>query len=138
MLFTYWICDNREPCLRACQQRAAPILNHAKRSDTAHGWPGIASMSSDAYATGQALVALNAAGVAPSDPVYQRGVNYLLSTQLQDGSWFQKRRALPVQPYFDNGFPHGDDQWISVSATNWAVIALSLAAPNPATKPAGL
>ena len=109
--------------------------------DTQHsdgGWPGIASMSSDAYASGQALVALNAAGVAPSDPVYQRGVNYLLSTQLQDGSWFQKRRALPVQPYFDNGFPHGDDQWISVSATNWAVMALALAAPNPVTKPAGL
>lgn len=57
--------------------------------------------------------------------------------QLQDGSWFQKRRALPVQPYFDNGFPHGDDQWISVAATNWAVMALALAAPNPGTKPTG-
>jgi N-acyl-D-amino-acid deacylase len=101
------------------------------------GWPGIASMPSDAYATGQALVALNAAGISPSDPEYQGGVNYLLTTQLQDGSWFQKRRALPVQPYFDNGFPHGDEQWISVAATNWAVMALALAAPNPGTKPTG-
>jgi len=108
--------------------------------DTQHsdgGWPGIATMPSDAYATGQALVALHAAGVSPSDPAYQHGVNYLLATQLEDGSWFQKRRALPVQPYFDNGFPHGDDQWISVSATNWAVMALALAGPGSVTKPTG-
>jgi fumarate hydratase class II len=36
-----------------------------------------------------------------------------------------------------HGFPHGDDQWISVAATNWAVMALALAAPNPGTKPTG-
>jgi hypothetical protein len=83
------------------------------------------------------MVALNAAGVLPADRVYQRGVEYLLSTQLQDGSWYMKTRALAVQPYFDNGFPHGEDQWIAASATNWAVMALALATPPKTASRAG-
>jgi len=33
---------------------------------------------------------------------------------------------LPFQPYFESGFPHGDDQWISAAATSWAAMALAL------------
>ena len=69
------------------------------------GWPGIASMSSDAYATGQALVALNAAGVVPTDRIYQRGVEYLLSTQLMDGSWYMKTRGAAGAALFRRRFP---------------------------------
>ena len=48
----------------------------------------IPTLASDAYATGQALTALAQTGMAkPSDPVYQKGVRFLLSSQLQDGSW---------------------------------------------------
>jgi len=36
---------------------------------------------------------------------------------------------MTFQPYFDSGFPHGFDQWISAAGTSWATIALSLAAP---------
>jgi len=63
-----------------------------------------------------------------TDRVYQRGVRYLLDTQLEDGSWFAKSRSVPLQPYFDNGFPHKTDQWISAAATNWATMALVRAA----------
>jgi hypothetical protein len=31
-------------------------------------------------------------------------------------------------PLFDSDFPYGRDQWISVAATNWAVMALAEAA----------
>ena len=87
-------------------------------------------MASDAYATGQALASLHQSGaVAAADPAYQRGVKYLLSTQLEDGSWHMRSRSIPFQPYFESGFPHGPDQWISAAATNWAVMALI-----PATK----
>jgi hypothetical protein len=55
-------------------------------------------------------------------------VAFLLRTQLEDGSWFVRSRAIPVQPYFDSGFPHGRDQFISAAATNWATMALMLAA----------
>jgi len=37
---------------------------------------------------------------------------------------------MAFQPYFDAGFPHGFDQWISAAGTNWATMALSLASPR--------
>ena len=92
------------------------------------GWAQLPTMQSDAYATGQALYALNQAGGVPAtDPAYRRGVQYLLRTQAEDGSWHVKTRALPVQPYFDSGFPYGHDQWISSAGTSWAAMALALA-----------
>ena len=93
------------------------------------GWGGLPTLASDAYATGQALVALKESGVlAAADPAYQRGVAFLLSTQLEDGSWYVRSRSVPFQPYFESGFPHGPDQWISSAATNWAAMALLPAA----------
>jgi hypothetical protein len=82
-------------------------------------------MQADAYATGQALYALQAGGLATSNPAYLAGVNYLLRTQLEDGTWYVHSRAIPFQPYFESGFPHGTDQFISAAATSWAAIALA-------------
>ncbi|MEN3335933.1 MAG: hypothetical protein V7641_5298 [Blastocatellia bacterium] len=91
------------------------------------GWAQLSTLASDAYATGQALVALRqAGGIALTDPAYKRGIAFLLKTQLEDGSWYVKSRAIPLQPYFESGFPHGHDQWISAAATNWAAMALAL------------
>jgi ankyrin repeat protein len=90
------------------------------------GWPQLPAMKSDAYATGQALYALNyGAGMAASQEAYRRGVDFLLRTQLEDGSWYVRRRGFAFQPYVDYGFPHGRDQFISAAATSWAVIGLS-------------
>jgi hypothetical protein len=91
------------------------------------GWAQLPSLAaSDAYATGQALIALNtASAVLPADPVFQRGAKFLLQTQAHDGSWFVRSRAIPGQPYFESGFPYETDQYISVAATNWAVMALA-------------
>jgi hypothetical protein len=102
----------------------------AQRSDG--GWSDLASMSSTAYATGKALVALRTSDVPATDSAYQRGVQYLLKTQMPDGSWYVKTRAAALQPYFDNGFPHGVDQWISAAGTSWATMALTFAARAPA------
>jgi hypothetical protein len=80
-------------------------------------------MASDAYATGQTLVALHESGaLAVIDTAHQCGMRFLLNTQLEDGSWYVKSRSHPFQPYFESGFPHGHDQWISAAATNWAVM----------------
>jgi len=95
------------------------------------GWSQNAFLSSDAYATGQTLYALHQAGaIEPSDKAYQRGVIYLLNTQLADGSWHVKSRALKFQPYFQSGFPHEHDQWISSAGTAWAATALALGLPS--------
>ena len=92
-------------------------------------------MASDAYSTGQALVALREAGIlSPRDPRYQRGVRYLVDSQLEDGSWLVRTRAPSFQPYFDSEFPHGYDQFISAAATNWAVMALIPAAAAGASR----
>jgi len=97
------------------------------------GWAQIEGMASDAYATGSALVALAESGVSKSEhQAYQRGLRYLLKTQLPDGSWYVKSRSKPFQKYYASGFPHGHDQFVSIAASSWATTALALACePNP-------
>lgn len=102
---------------------AAQALIAAQRPDG--GWAQLSNLSTDAYATGQALVALAVSGqISTSDPVYRRGIDYLLRTQLADGSWLVRSRVFPFQVYRDAGFPHGKDQCISAAGTGWAVMAL--------------
>ncbi len=116
-------------------QNAAQELIASQRPDG--GWGQLRGLETDAYATGQALVALRWAGqMAATDPVYQRGVAFLLRTQMPDGSWLVRTRSVPVQPYKESGFPHGPNQWISASGTSWAAMALTLALP--ANQPASL
>jgi N-acyl-D-amino-acid deacylase len=95
------------------------------------GWGQKPDMDSDAYATGSVLVALSETGYcSQGDPVFQRGVAYLLKTQLDDGSWHVVSRSKPFQKYFETGFPHGTDQFISSAASSWAVWALLLSLPE--------
>ncbi|HYZ85083.1 MAG TPA: ankyrin repeat domain-containing protein [Bryobacteraceae bacterium] len=110
-------------------QQAAADLIAQQRPDG--GWAQLPGLESDAYATGQAMVALNQAGaLSASDKTYQQGVAYLLRTQLADGSWVVRSRSSPFQPLKDSGFPHGRDQWISAAGTSWAAMALSLSQPK--------
>ncbi len=93
------------------------------------GWPQLDSLQTDAYATGQSLYALNQSGQLPvTSPAYQKGIDFLLSTQLADGSWHVKTRSYPFVPYVNSGFPHDKDQFISAAGSNWATMALILAA----------
>ncbi len=89
------------------------------------GWSQLPTMESDAYATGQALVVLRQTGLSPDDAACRRGVEFLLRTQCDDGSWWVRTRSKPIQVFFDNGDPHGNDQFISIPATSWAVAALA-------------
>src|SRR5262245_22178664 len=93
------------------------------------GWSQLPELSSDAYATGEALFALGSAGrMAVNDSVFRRAVDYLMSTQASDGSWHVKSRSIWLQPYLESGFPHGRDQFISTAGTAWATLALTLTA----------
>jgi len=96
------------------------------------GWGQTRDLPSDAYATGQALYALHEIGVPAGDGVWRRGIGFLLRTQLEDGSWHVKTRAAGFQPYFQSGFPHEHDQWISAAGTAWATMALASAIPKKA------
>jgi ankyrin repeat protein len=105
----------------------ADVLRRQQREDG--GWAQLPTLKSDAYATGLVLVTLHqAASVQPQHDPYRKGVAFLLTQQLSDGSWFVETRASPVQVAVDSVFSHGKDQWISSSATTWSTMALMLGA----------
>lgn len=111
---------------------AATALLSGQRSDG--GWAQLPGLESDAYATGQVLFALHEAGTLKgTDPQYRTGVQFLLRTQRPDGSWHVKSRAMGFQPYFESGYPHGHDQWISSAGAAWATLALATAVEPPRT-----
>jgi len=111
--------------------RAARALAAMQRADG--GWSQLIGTDSDAYATGQVLFALaTAAKMSASDAIYRNGVDFLLKTQAADGTWHVKSRSIWLQPYFESGFPYGQDQFISTAGTAWASMALA-AVPRPAT-----
>jgi len=111
-------------------QKAARALVAMQKSDG--GWSQFPTLTSDAYATGQVLFALNTAGKMPAtDPVYRKGIEYLLRTQAEDGSWHVTSRSIWLQPYFESGFPYGQDQFISAAGSAWASMALTAAVEPP-------
>jgi ankyrin repeat protein len=109
------------------EQRVQELMA-LQRSDG--GWGQTPDLPTDAYATGQALYALNEVGMAVTDGAWQRGAEYLRRTQAGDGSWHVKTRAAGFQPYFQSGFPYEHDQWISSAGTAWAAMALAAAIPT--------
>jgi ankyrin repeat protein len=114
----------------ASPQALAPLVRAlvaAQRPDG--GWAQLPRLGSDAYATGQALVALQrAGGLDAGHPSVRRGLAHLLSQQRDDGSWLVETRLheqdLVSPPYFETGFPHGPHQIISAMGTTWAAMAL--------------
>ena len=115
-------------CRRRLAEEARGAILADQQPDGA--WRQHGGVAADAYATGQSLYVLaKAGGVAPADPAYQRGVNYLLATQNANGSWRVTSRAPKFQAFFNSGFPYGGDQWISAWATSWATMALAQAVP---------
>jgi ankyrin repeat protein len=130
----HWAGATADECSRAAHDLLA--LQRANG-----GWAELPHMPPDAYSTGEALVAMHeAGGVAVTDSAWQKGLQYLLSTQQADGSWHVHTRMLSpaaVSPsYFESGFPYGHDQYLSTAATCWAAMALMLALPKAVTPPA--
>jgi ankyrin repeat protein len=103
---------------------AASRLIRSQRPDG--GWSQLDTLESDAYATGLALRALKESGLPAPDAAQAAGraSQFLLRTQIDDGSWFVRSRAVKLQPYFQSGFPYDHEQWISYVATAHAAIAL--------------
>ncbi len=124
----------------AALRKLAAALMAGQQDDG--GWNSIEGRSSDAYSTGEALVALHdAGGVAITDPAWRRGIEWLVRTQAADGSWHVASRLHPPAPvsppYFETGYPYGHDQFISAMGGSFAVIALAEALgpakPSPLT-----
>jgi ankyrin repeat protein len=125
LLGSYWAATDQ-----ATLQKMAAGLKATQQADG--GWSSLDGRQSDVYSTGQVLVALHeAGGVAITDRGWQRGIDYLLSTQAPDGSWHVASRLHPPAPvsppYFETGHPYGHDQFISTMGESLAVMALAAA-----------
>lgn len=116
----------------ATASEIAPFVKALTAAQNQDGsWSQLPGIPGDAYATGEALYAIHVSGNVPTkDPVYEKGVQWLLRNQLSDGSWFVPARTIPIQPYFESGFPHGMNQWISDAASSWASMALLFTLPD--------
>jgi ankyrin repeat protein len=100
------------------------------------GWQQRDELEPDAYATGLSLYALRTAGIRPSDEAYLKGVRFLLQNQYQNGAWLVKTRSYPTQPYYESGYPFGNNQWISVAGASWATLAIADTLPEAKANPA--
>lgn len=111
--------------------RATELTEHLRaRQQTDGGWAQLPELSSDAYATATVLYALAETGMEPTESEYRRGLEFLIKQQLPDGSWHVQTRSKPFQLYFETGYPHGDDQFISMTAGCWSTIALLRSLPQ--------
>jgi len=123
-----------EPIARAILAEQRDDGGWAQFAGGRAGWNATspAVSASDAYATGETLVALALSGqLAVGDARYSHALRFLLSAQLPDGTWHvaTRRRAVGI-PHFETGFPHGDDQFVSYAASAWATLALTFALGN--------
>jgi hypothetical protein len=100
--------------------QSQPLVERIKgRQNADGGWSQANDMSSDAWATGQALYALAHAGLKADDLVISRGHAFLIKTQRDDGSWLMTSR--PIKPGGE-----GSKSLIPITGAGsaWAVLGL--------------
>jgi hypothetical protein len=102
-----------------------PLVQRIKERQNADGgWSQSKEMTSDAWATGQALYALANAGVKSGEPVIQRAQAFLAKTQAEDGSWpMTSRPTKPGGEGAKNLVP------IIGAGSAWAVLGLVRSSP---------
>jgi hypothetical protein len=120
--------DHQAVCVRVMLLRKAgrpeaetlPLVTRLIESQQGDGgWRQSAEMASDAHATGQALYALALAELKPGDAVLQRGREFLIKTQREDGGWAMTSRPCPPSNMgAKNLVP------ITGAGSSWAVLGL--------------
>lgn len=91
------------------------------------GWSQtVSEPKSDAFATGQTLYALSLAGYTAERPEIKRGIDFLVATQLPDGTW----------PMISRSTPDGSEGSsklltpINCAASSWATLGLARLVPK--------
>ena len=62
-----------------------------------------------------------------NEPLIDAQLAFIAKFLEKNRSRFLEGKGTPFQTYFESGFPHGKDQFISITATAWGVTALALA-----------
>lgn len=91
------------------------------------GWSQtVPELKSDAFATGQTLYALSLCGFSADRPEIKRGIDFLVATQVPDGSWPMISRSTP------DGSPGSSKLLtpINCAAGSWATLGLTRLVPK--------
>ncbi len=91
------------------------------------GWSQtIPEPQSDAFATGQTLYVLSLAGYTAECPEIKRAIDFLVATQIADGSWEMDSRSTP------DGSPGSSTLLtpITCTASSWATLGLARLVPK--------
>lgn len=103
-----------------------PLIDRVcERQNADGGWGQLPDMPSDAFATGQAVLALASARCGYNHPATARGVTFLRQTQREDGAWAMASRKIEGAEEIKNLDP------ITYAGTAWAVLGLMEAAAKP-------
>ena len=94
-----------------------------RQQNTDGGWSQTKDLSSDAYATGQALYALSFADVKNDHLEIQRAISFLSANQREDGSWPMVSRGHPGVEAYKNLVP------ITYFGSAWATLGLVRSVP---------
>ena len=105
------------------RERRRLIDELLRRQSADGGWPQTPELTSDAYATGQALYVLSLAGVKRDRKEIRRAVEFLVSTQLEDGTWKMIARSTPAREATTNPWP------LSCFGAAWATMGLVRSLP---------
>ena len=109
-------------------QRVSELYHAVLEAESVHRVSLLESANPEVRREVESLLSSTGSGTSPLDKdALSAALDYLLASQLADGSWLVERRSFGFQPYFETGFPHGRNQFISAAATSWAVMALSAA-----------
>ncbi len=110
---------------RETLQTAIDELLALQRADG--GWSQtVPEWKSDAFATGQTLYVLSLAGYTADQPEIKRAMDFLVATQMPDGSWPMRSRSTP------NGEPGSSKLLtpITCAASSWATLGLVRLVPK--------
>ena len=110
---------------REAMQTTINELLALQRSDG--GWSQtVPELKSDAFATGQTLYALSLAGDSAERPEIKRAIDFLIATQLPDGTWPMISRSTP------DGSPGSSKLMtpINCAACSWATLGLARLVPK--------
>ena len=91
------------------------------------GWSQtVPELRSDAFATGQTLYVFSLVGYTAEQPEIKRGIDFLVATQMPDGSWPMISRSTP------DGSPGSSKLLtpINCAASSWATLGLARLAPK--------
>lgn len=103
-------------------------LKSLQRKDGGFGW--LTADDSDALGTGQALFAMTQAGLGPNEEAVQQAMQFLISTQQENGSWQVKGTKEGRKNKIEETATYWGSAWAAIAMLHTLPIVQNNAAAN--------